>query len=143
MRVLLIAAALVFLLAHPSPAQTGRDPLLGLWEFQTEPYAEGCQMRGVMSVAPGPVSGRFACSIATQETCPEIEVKAKQECTIARTGDDVSVKSVVREVSPDVGYSPDDFELKIKTPGQRMEGWLRSYNSAPVVFVRPSSVPVS
>lgn len=142
MRVFVLAAAAAFVLtaAH---AQTRRDPLLGAWEFQTEPYSGGCTMRGLVTITPGAGAGALSCTMVAHETCPDIKVRAQQTCRVEQRGDVVRITSEIVSVSPDVSYAPDNFELQVVQPGVRMRGMLQSASTAPAEFVRPRAVPVS
>jgi hypothetical protein len=138
-----LAAALVFAFvtaayAQPvaskaAPKPTGAN-IAGNWAFETEVYADGCRMTGLMTIRPD-AHGRHACTFETRETCPDIVVNAKEFCTATRTGNQLVVKSAVLSVSPKVGYDPDNFELTIKS-GARMTGMMHSNYSAPVEFFR-------
>jgi hypothetical protein len=108
--------------------------IAGNWAFETEVYAGGCRMTGLMTISPN-ARGKHVCTFETRESCPDIVASAKQSCTATRTGNQLVVKSTVLSVIPKVGYDPDNFELTIKS-GARMTGMMRSNYSAPVEFFR-------
>lgn len=133
--------ALVLAAAAPAlanPAANSAD-ITGAWGFATQTYGEGCKLSGTVVIKP--VGKSFLCTMAAQEICRDIKVRAKETCTATRNGDSLVIKATVVSVDPDVGYVPDDFELKIHSAAY-MKGMLRSFHSAPVDFFR-GDAPVS
>jgi hypothetical protein len=135
MVVAVFAASAAPAIARPvaSPNITGAT-IAGNWAFETEVYAGGCRMSGVMTIRPD-ARGKHVCTFETRESCPDIVASAKQSCIATRTGNQLVVKSTVLSVIPKVGYDPDNFELTIKSSA-RMTGMMRSNYSAPVEFFR-------
>ena len=148
MRVL-VAAVMLVAVAAAAQAQTGaRRPannastanITGYWAFETDTYSNGCKMTGVMTIRPD-ARGNHVCSIETNEKCTDIEVRAKETCFAKHAVVDLLVTSTVTSGAPEVGYEPDDFELKIQNSSY-MTGMMKSFNSAPVRFFR-GDAPVS
>lgn len=144
MRVFVFAAA-AFGLSLASAVGQPLNPLLGPWEFQTEPYADGCSMRGSVTIVPGRAANAapLACTMVAYETCSDLKVRAEQTCEVRQRGDAVEIVAAVQKVEPRVGYAPDNFSLKVVKPGELMRGLLNSASTAPAEFVRPRPVPVS
>ncbi|HVY02146.1 MAG TPA: hypothetical protein VG983_00705 [Caulobacterales bacterium] len=131
--------ALAFAAALPALATPAPADITGAWAFATQAYGNGCKLSGSL-VLKG--SGKtYSCSMAVQERCNDIAVKARESCVATRTGDGLVIKATVQSVDPVVGYVPDDFELKIQSSAY-MKGMLRSFHSAPVDFYR-GDAPVS
>ena len=130
---LALAAAPVF--ATPKAADVS-----GAWAFETQTYGSHCQLSGSMMIRP---AGKdYACTFTAQERCSDITVKAQESCEAKRLPDgSFNIIATVNKVSPQVGYEPDNFELKIES-GAHMTGMLRSFHSAPVDFFR-GDAPVS
>jgi hypothetical protein len=125
--------------AKPQGASTAN--VVGAWTFQTQTYADGCKMYGELVIQPN-ASGKHICTFKTEEHCPDILAKAQESCTAQRNGATLAIKSTVLSVSPpNIGYDPDDFELKIENSA-RMTGMMRSFHSAPVEFYR-GNLPTS
>jgi hypothetical protein len=140
MRVITAAAcvsglvALFAATATAQPARPAQSNISGAWTFQTQTYADGCKMYGEMNIQPA-ANGKHICTFKTEEHCPDVVAKAQETCTAQRTGDSVKIESVVKSVTPQIGYDPDDFELKIENSAH-MTGLMRSFHSAPVEFYR-------
>ena len=132
----LILAAPALALANPAAKPAD---ITGAWAFTTQKYGDSCKLSGTVVVKPAGKS--FSCTMAAQEICRDIKVRAKETCAATRKGDDLIIKASVVSVDPDVGYVPDDFELKVQS-GSYMKGMLRSFHSAPVDFYR-GDAPVS
>ncbi|MGE3303436.1 MAG: hypothetical protein AB7M12_10010 [Hyphomonadaceae bacterium] len=125
--------------AQPKPKAAGPS-IAGQWAYETDVYANGCKMTGLMTIKPD-AAGRHACVFESREQCPDISVVAQESCLAQRQGDVLTIKSAVHAVKPQVGYDPDDFDLKIES-GSRMTGMMRSFHSAPVIF-RRGDAPIS
>jgi hypothetical protein len=125
--------------ALANPAATKAADITGAWAFTTQTYGDACKLSGTVVVKPA--GKNFTCTMTAQEICRDIKVRAKETCTATRNGDNLVIKANVISVTPDVGYVPDDFELKIQGSAY-MKGMLRSFHSAPVEFFR-GDAPVS
>jgi hypothetical protein len=140
----LVAIIAMIATAHAQPvkqrAPAGPPNITGIWAFETQPYANGCTMTGVMTIKPD-ARGQHACSFEALEKCPDMQVRAKETCQAKRNGADLKITSTVHQVKPDLSYDPDNFELTIRG-GSYMKGMMRSFNSAPVEFFR-GDAPIS
>lgn len=123
-------------------AQARRPAVEGVWSYETDAYNGGCRMSGQLVVRPASRSGRHSCTLVAVEVCGDLRVRAEQTCTVSVSGDQVSIESAVRKVTPELSYAPDNFSLKLESP-QRMTGRLESFATAPARFTRPTDVPVS
>ncbi len=136
---LLMAGAAVA--AEPKRAEAAKADIGGVWNFMTEAYGPTCRLSGTVIVAAPAADGKRPCSISAQERCAGLVVASKQVCTAERKGDALAISASIKSVEPQVSYAPDNFELTIESSA-RMNGMLRSYNSAPVLFFR-GEAPVS
>lgn len=121
--------------ASPQKPKPRPDPVVGVWEFKTEPYGGGCVMSGRMTIRPAVGGAPHTCTFVAYENCPDVKVRADQTCTATKVGDKLSIKATIIKVEPQVSYAPDDWELTVIDAG-RMRGELRSADIAPVIFYR-------
>jgi hypothetical protein len=135
----LAAAALVALgLATPSLGQPagkfGPDAHRGEWAFKTESYGlSKCVLSGRMRITKSR-TGAEICTFQAIETCRDWRYKAEQTCTIARSGDTLTITSrIVRADTP--SYRADDFKVTLEST-DKMRGTMSSVYQAPVEFRR-------
>jgi hypothetical protein len=129
---LALAAARAAASAAAKPAQ---DALVGRWAFKTAAYGPGCVLEGEMTIAAGKAPAGMTCTFEARETCRSWAARAKETCTITRTGKaGVEIASQVTW-SEGVSYKADDFSLTVVAPDE-MRGVMNSVHSAPVVFSR-------
>ena len=96
------------------------------------------------------LEGGIACELTAHQSCPvigqdeEVAWTVRQVCTIEREGDQVLLRSEIREFlngNYSDSYLPDNFILTIKN-GQLMEGELVSYAAHPARWTRDEG-PIS
>lgn len=125
--------------------EDGGDPtdILGAWTFATKPYRGGeCRMSGTMVLSPDPEEGVYSCELTAIEKCTMWgQSVVIQSCTVRRFGDQVSVRSFIKEMlemkpqAEGLIYVPDNFALTVQSQN-RMYGSLVSAATAPVEFIR-------
>lgn len=144
MAALFMAACAV--LSGESKAQVETENLeltvRGDWVFRTEPYRSGfCVMSGRMSVfAPRVDEDKDGCALTAVEICGDEKSIVEQSCRVsAREGRvyvDSEIINMLQTKPSSTGYAPDNFVF-VDVTSTRLDGYLVSAVSAPVVFSRP------
>jgi hypothetical protein len=141
MKTRLALFALALLAAPVALAAGPKHNVTGAWSFKTQQYDGGCVMTGQLTVERKAKGAAHVCKITAHETCPGISIKADQNCTLTERDGKVRIASTIVKVEPALGYTPDDFELRLES-SSRMIGELRSADVAPVMFYR-GDTPIS
>ena len=130
-----LVLALAAALAVAAAAKPVQDPLVGRWAFKTAAYGPGCVLEGEMTIAAGKPPASLSCTFDARETCRSWLARAKQTCTIVRTGTTGVAMTSKVTWSDGMSYKADDFSLTIVAPDE-MRGVMNSVHAAPVVFSR-------
>lgn len=147
-RAALLALVTSLALAWPAGAE---ENITGAWSFKTDIKRKGCTITGNMTISPPEESGARTCSFVSTETCSlDGDTGAwqmDQVCRITPQGDRYIFRSKVIGTLTDgynaQNYLPDHFVVKPESD-KRMTGiWQDSAYSAPVIFWRDDSLPVS
>lgn len=131
--VLAVLAGMALLGAAAAPPK-----IEGTWAFRTAPYREGkCTLSGTMNIVRTNKPGVYLCTFVAYEACDDLRARAEETCTATQTDAGLEITSMVKNVTPDLNYVPDDFALDQISNG-RMEGLMLSAADAEVVFTRPN-----
>jgi hypothetical protein len=142
---LALAAALAG--AAPVTAQLRKMPSpAGAWSFKTEALGAGCVLAGDMTIELVRDKS-FKCSFKAVWGCQyrlPRSVETEQSCVATQAGGDIIITSRMvsvgkvdpAEMAPQMrgAYAADNFQLKINTRGDEMDGMFHSYGQAPVKF---------
>lgn len=136
--VLAVLVGMALLGAAAAPPKIEGAKIEGAWAFRTAPYREGkCTLSGTMNIVRTNKPGVYLCTFVAYEACDDVRARAEETCTATQTDTGLEITSMVKNVTPDLNYVPDDFALDQISNG-RMEGLMLSAADAEVVFTRPN-----
>ena len=130
----LIALLALCAVAMPVQAQEPAPNIAGVWTFEAQ-IGNGCSFSGQATVQRKKKTSRYVCELTARQSCPliDIEYLVAQTCKMTVTGNQVSVRSEIKEFlqgeeSP--SYYPDSFTLTIRDASTMFGALLSPYGAS-------------